>query len=142
MNKLILLFLLISFMSQAQSSITGVVYDIETDSVIPYTTIGLIQNGKIVKGVESDTSGLCIIDTIKAGKYKLKAMSIGYKSKKVKCKVFDQSIMSVDLGIEEDPTAYELGCFPDYGTFLIDFQSMSSGKSFLSKEISKIPITK
>lgn len=60
MNKLILLFLLISLMSHAQSSITGVVYDIETDSVIPYTTIGLIQNGKIVKGVESDTSGFSL----------------------------------------------------------------------------------
>ncbi|MBP5536234.1 MAG: carboxypeptidase-like regulatory domain-containing protein [Bacteroidales bacterium] len=60
------------------NSVTGIVFDYETDEPLPFCNAVLKQNGRILKGAATDYAGVFSIDGLSDGEYELVVSYVGY----------------------------------------------------------------
>lgn len=76
---LLLLFCTITGMAQQVLNFKGSIKD-ENGAALPSVTVTLIQNGKNIRSVTSNTDGSYVFTEIPSGTYEIKFSSVGYKS--------------------------------------------------------------
>lgn len=84
--KLMLLALAVSLVAGAQQHpgmLKGTVTDKQTGEIIPFATVVLKQNGKLLAGATTDIQGMYAIKNISPGKYTVECSFIGYSTYKI-----------------------------------------------------------
>lgn len=87
------------FLAMAQEgAIKGKVTEAETGESLPFVSIALEQNGKVIKGATADFNGDYTIKPIDSGTYDLRIKFIGYHSQLLKgIRIVPDSITMVDI---------------------------------------------
>jgi len=79
-NILLLICILISFQTIAQTSLSGKVTDEETDEPILFGTVSLFKDGSLVTGTDTDLDGNYNFPNIDPGTYDVEVSYVGYQT--------------------------------------------------------------
>jgi len=126
--------------SQAQGSLQGKITDAETKEPIPFANVVLESGGKQVGGTSTDIDGRYRISPVPAGRYDLKASSVGFKPIMVTGVIISPDQITFK-NITMESTAEVLTEFivTEYAVPLISKDQTSSGGTMTSEEIKKMP---
>lgn len=142
MRVLLFAFLFYPFMLTAQSALRGKLFDSETKEPILFGTVALIENEKIIKGVETDLDGNFYFSDITPGVYALTASYVGYTPSTTKnVRVLSNQTTRIELTVTEGILFDGPGCV-SYDYPLFEFDNTSSGAIFVARDIKNMPIPK
>ncbi|MCX6233031.1 MAG: TonB-dependent receptor [Bacteroidetes bacterium] len=118
----------------------GIITDKETKQPIPFATIIAEQAGKQFGGATSDFDGKFTIKPLPAGKYDIKATSVGYKPMLIKGVIINADKMTFN-NIESEASATTLTTFTvvDYKVPLIQKDQTQTGATLTQEDISRMP---
>jgi hypothetical protein len=129
-----------SFGTKAQSgTLTGKVIDEKTKEPLPFASIAIEKNGKLIAGASADINGNYTIDSISAGTYILKSTNCGYDVCSFKNQIIkNDSILIKDFYLKSNgnsliPLINILWKVP-----LIEIDPCPSGQTITSMEIDKM----
>ena len=137
MRTTLMIILCLPALAGAQSIIQGRVMDADSKSPIIFGTVALMQDGKIIKGVETDMDGQYIFEDVPTGIYYIEASYIGYKpNKETQVVIISNQIIELNILINEgvSNTSLNFTCWR-YAVPLINFDNMGSGATFISEDI-------
>ena len=91
--------------------ISGVLADSITNNPVPFATIALMQEGKMISGTTTDTKGEFIISGAPYGKFALTISSVGYRKREIAIEL-DEDRQMIKLGsisfVSENKTLNEV----------------------------------
>ena len=79
-TSLVVLFAFFAASAQETYQVSGILVDADSNTVISYANAVLLQDGNVISGSSSETSGKFTISTIAAGKYTLQISFVGYRT--------------------------------------------------------------
>ncbi len=104
-NVLLILCLFFSANAMSQYSLKGKVTDHDSEEIIKFCNIDVLQNDKFIKGTVTDEAGTFKLEGIPSGEYQIQIKMISYTAFKKEIKVSNNT----DLGeIKLSPEAFEL----------------------------------
>jgi Ca-activated chloride channel family protein len=99
-TALLLLLLQLNILAATSATIEGSLVD-PSKSTVPFATIDLNFQNKIIKSTQSDLNGLFRFDSLQEGNYDIKISSVGYQSKTIKSiRVKQSEIKKIEITIE------------------------------------------
>lgn len=134
----IALSILYSFNYNDHSTISGKVTYYDDGSAISFGTVALIQNGKIVKGVETDLNGNYQFNNVTAGNYELEASYIGFTPTRQSIVKNKLENLVVNLAIKEGHNLSDI-VITEYKVPLVEFDNTTSGATVTSDDIRRLP---
>lgn len=140
MKNLLTIFLLIivQFAFGQSGSIQGVVIDNETNEPLMFATVAIIQNGKLIRGVQTDFDGKYQFDSLIVGTYDIEVRYVGYEKtevKKIKVVSSETTLMNLTLKNALDCCCIKIETRP----VLINFWDLTQGTTFSADEIGRSP---
>jgi len=126
--------------SQSQGSLQGKLTDAQTKEPIPFANVVLESGGKQVGGTSTDIDGKFRISPIAAGRYDLKASSVGFKPIMVTGVIISpDQITFKNATMESTTEALPEVVITEYAVPLISKDQTSTGGTMTSEEIKKMP---
>ena len=126
---------------KAQSTtLSGMVIDRETEEPLIFASVGLLQNGQLVKGCETDFDGKFNFGEIDPDIYEVEIGYLGYESLKVSdLKVHAKKINELTVRLNAEETILETVAVRAYQIPLIEQDNTTQGKMLTSDEIRRRP---
>ena len=142
MKKILLsvfLFISANVLLAQTGDISGKIKD-EKGEGIPFATVSVVQNGAVVKGVQTDFDGNYTLKPLTPGKYDVKFSYVGYQPT-LRTGVVVSTDKSTYLDIQLKPTDDVLAEVQviEYKVPLIDAGKTTSGNTISQEEIAKLP---
>ncbi len=138
----IVLLLLATLPLNAQSILHGKLIDSENSNPILFGTVALIQNGQIIKGVETDLDGNYYFKDIIPGVYDIEGSYVGYTPSGINnITISRNQTKERNLALTEGVLASECVMF-NCPIPMVRFDVMESGKVITSEDIRHMPICK
>ena len=126
--------------SQSNGSLQGKITDSKTKEPIPFANIIIESGGKQVGGTSTDIDGKYRISPINAGRYDVKASSVGFKPiMKTGVIISPDQITFNNLTMESTDLVLTTFIVTEYAVPLITKDQTSSGGTMTSEEIEKMP---
>ena len=126
-------------LSIAQTSLQGKVTDAGSNEPILFGTVALMENGNIVKGVETDIDGNYYFSDINPGIYDVEASYVGYTAvRQTGVVVKADKSNKLNLEIAEGVLADEI-VITEYKIPLIEFDNTTTGGTVTSEDIKSLP---
>jgi hypothetical protein len=89
-------------------SLRGVIKDAKTGETIPYATIALFVNGRMVTSTYTDIDGNYVFPSLRAGMYALEATYVGYEKIERKNVSISKKVLRLDLEFKSNQTLNEV----------------------------------
>lgn len=123
---------------QNLASIKGKIIEEQTGEVIPFANISLLQKDSVIGNTSSDINGNYSFKKIKAGKYNIKATSVGYQPFALKnITVSSNKITYAAIKLKTAAVSLEEFQIVNYETPLISKDEVSSGATISTQQIKK-----
>ncbi|MFZ4399153.1 MAG: mucoidy inhibitor MuiA family protein [Bacteroidales bacterium] len=122
------------------SALKGKVVDKITKEPIAFANIIMVQDGKYLNGATTDFEGNYLIKPLQPGYYSLKCTYVGYKPIEIKnIQINKDKIAYLDISMDASATSLEAFTVVDYKVPLISKDQISTGSTFTSEDISRMP---
>ncbi|HOG20737.1 MAG TPA: TonB-dependent receptor, partial [Salinivirgaceae bacterium] len=125
--------------AQSSGTIRARVFDADTKEAVPFANVVVEQDGSQITGGTSDFDGICLIKPVPAGRFTLRASSVGYSTAQINAVlVVADQIRFID--IELVPSSHRLDevIVVDYKVPLISKDNTQSGGTVTSEDIGKM----
>ena len=118
----------------------GRVYDAETKEPLAFCNVVVEKDGKLVNGGTTDLDGQYVIRPLEAGYYTVKVSYVGYQKQEIRSLRIDANrARNLDIKLKYSSVELDAICIKSYKMPLIDRDQTSSGGSFTSEEINRMP---
>jgi hypothetical protein len=136
----IVVMMFFSFGTKAQNgTVRGTVIDEKTKEPIPFASVAIEKDGKIITGASADINGNYTIDSIPAGSYILKSTSCGYDVFTFKNQIIkNDSILIKDFCLKSNGNSLAQLIDIIWKVPLIEIDPCPSGQTITSMEIIKM----
>lgn len=134
---LILLLFFSIGISIGQTGLEGKVLSTRNEPIL-FGTVALYKNDILLIGTETDLEGMYIFNSLDPGVYTVEASSIGYSCSRVEGVVIKGGFLTKLSIVINEAELTCCGFIIPYEVPLIDVFNPSSGKTFTSKEISRL----
>ncbi|OFX28513.1 MAG: hypothetical protein A2033_01765 [Bacteroidetes bacterium GWA2_31_9] len=134
--------LLFSYCIYAQSSgsLQGSVVDPESGEAVPFANVTIESDGSVITGGMTDFDGKYVIKPIPAGKYNVKASSVGYNASQINgVLIKGGKITFQDFKIAPATQILQEVEIKDYTNPLIDKDNTKTGGTVTAEDIAKMP---
>lgn len=101
LSAMLLLLVICSAYAQTKNSVSGILVDASTNENVPYATVAIKQNDKVITGVMSQDDGSFKID-VASGKYIIEIEFIGYKNWQSEIDLTSSSVALGTIQFETD----------------------------------------
>ncbi|MGI6479030.1 MAG: carboxypeptidase-like regulatory domain-containing protein [Salinivirgaceae bacterium] len=125
--------------AQSSGTVRARVFDADTKEPVPFANVVVEQDGTQITGGTSDFDGICLIKPVPAGRFTLRASSVGYSTAQINAVlVVADQIRFID--IELVPSSHRLDevIVVDYKVPLISKDNTQSGGTVTSEDIGKM----
>lgn len=141
-RKLLLLFAFICSIQilQGQTSLAGVVSDLETSETLIAANVALYRNGVFQTGTQTDFDGNYNISNLDPGTYDVEVSYVGYTTQRVSgvlLRAGQANMVNVQLSVG---VALDAVVVTEYKVPLIEQDNTTSGASITSEQIKKMPL--
>ena len=135
----VFLFLSANILLAQSGDISGKIKD-EKGEGIPFATVAVVQNGTVVKGVQTDFDGNYTLKPLNPGKYDIKFSYVGYQPI-LRTGVVVSAEKSTYLDVQLKPSDDVLAEVQviEYKVPLIDAGKTTSGNTVTQEDIAKLP---
>ncbi len=135
-----LVFISFPYLTHAQTgTLKGIVIDEKTKEPIPFASVVIEKDGKIISGTIADFDGNYTITKIPEGTYDLKAMCICYNTIILEhIFIKTNSVIIQNIVLTKKEMKLHVDYIPSYYPPLISRDPLPSGQTYTSEEINKM----
>lgn len=139
MKNLYLLLMLISFNALSQGTIKGIVMDAATEESLPFATVAIYKDGKLLNGMDTDLDGKYEFKNVPYGEYIMEAQFVGYDLMKTNI-VLNKKSIDVNFKLSDGILLDEVE-ISAYKRPLVDVNNTTSGSTVTAEKIRSLPVT-
>jgi len=125
--------------AQSSGTIRARIFDAETKEPVPFANVVVEQDGSQITGGTSDFDGICLIKPVPAGRFTLRASSVGYSTAQINAVlVVADQIRFIDVELVPASQRLDEVIVVDYKVPLISKDNTQSGGTVTSEDIGKM----